>query len=414
MRDAESHIERFIIEILKQSNLKRVLVLGDLDNAYIKGFITRFLKPCGFVVDVKTDMNTFERRSKCEKIAKELGVRIIERNELVITKKLNSLQKNKIIKPIATALKGALYFFYSVQSKCRGGYDFVHVHYLYYEVLRHAWRYKTANCKMIASWWGSDLLRKSDNELEKCWRYLKDFDLVTTDSIDLEKAYFDRVVKNRNANAVYKRLYLGSEVADSINLQINNTDRILKGKTIDKDKVVIAIGYNASKAQQHLKVVDALSDLDLELKKKIVVVLQMTYGIEDSQYLESVVTQARNAGFETVLYDTYLSNEEVANIRIVTDIFINAQTTDAFCSTIKEYMYAKTALINASWLEYIELKEWNLYTLVFDEFSEIKGIVEGLMKEKDTNRLEKNREIIGNKFGWEGCAQKWCETYGEI
>lgn len=399
---------------MKESKTKRVLILGDIDNTYIRGFITRFLKPCGFVIDVKTDIDSPERRRKCKKIAKSLDIKLIEKHETVLIKKLTDLQRNKYIKPIATAIKGVIYSLYHFQSKRRGEYDFVHVHYLYYEGLRNAWRYKTSTNKMIASWWGSDLLRKDDENLEKCWRYLKDFDLVTTDSIDLEKAYFDRVVKNREHISSYKRLYLGSEVADSIDSQINQIDRVIKGQAVGHDKVVIAIGYNASKAQQHLKVIEALSNLDVEIKNRIILLFQMTYGMEDDTYPKEVVDQAELLGFETIQFDKYLSNDEVANIRVCTDIFINSQTTDAFCSTIKEYMFAETVLINASWLEYEELQEWSLKTWVFKDFSEIQGILESVIDDRNSELLENNRKVISEKFRWNECAKEWLAAYEEI
>lgn len=390
---------------------KRVLILGDLESTYIRGFITRFLVPCGYIVDIKTVLDTKERKEKCEKIAKELGVKIIEKNELNITKQLTRWQRIKILKPLATSLKGALYSYYKFRSKFCGEYDFVHVHYLYYEVLRNAWRYKTSTNKIIASWWGSDLFRKGNAELEKCWKYIKNFDLVTTDSIDLEKEYFERIVRNREHSSTYKRLYLGSEVADSIDLQRNNAKRIIQEKIIGDDKVIIAIGYNAHKAQQHLQVIEALGKLDVEKKNRIIILLQMTYAVVDEAYPDLVAKRAEELGFSVIRFDKFLSNEEVANIRICTDIFINAQTTDAFCSTIKEYMYARTYLVNAKWLEYEELKEWGLKTRVFESFAEIPGIVEDVLCSNDEYLLDTNQRIIGEKFCWDGCAEKWNKVY---
>ena len=390
---------------------KSVLLLGDIESVYIRSFITRFLKPCGFIVDVKTDLSTPERNKKCKDIANLLGIRIIEKKEQSITSKLNALQKIKMLNPLSKALKGMLYSFYKLQSKVRGDYDFVHVHYLYYEVLRNAWRYKTSTNKIIASWWGSDLFRKDDVELEKCWKYIKNFDLVTTDSIDLEKGYFERIVRNREHSSTYKRLYLGSEVADSIDLQRNNVERIIQEKIIGDDKVIIAIGYNAHKAQQHLQVIEALGKLDVEKKNRIIILLQMTYAVVDEAYPDLVAKRAEELGFSVIRFDKFLSNEEVANIRICTDIFINAQTTDAFCSTIKEYMYARTYLVNAKWLEYEELKEWGLKTRVFESFAEIPGIVEDVLCSNDEYLLDTNQRIIGEKFCWDGCAEKWNKVY---
>ena len=98
----------------------------------------------------------------------------------------------------------------------------------------------------------------------------------------------------------------------------------------------------------------------------------------------------------------------MAKLRVVTDIFINAQTTDAFCNTIKEYMYAYTHIINASWLHYPEIDKFGLNVFEFKSFSEIPALLDSRLSDRE---LESNRTIIAKEGSWDTCREKWTAVY---
>ena len=174
------------------------------------------------------------------------------------------------------------------------------------------------------------------------------------------------------------------------------------------NKKIVAIGYNAVKQQQHDRVLSALSNIPN--KKDYFLVFQMTYGVvSDKNYQENLVKQIENSGFEYKIFSSYLSIDDLAKLRIATDIFINAQTTDAFCNTIKEHMCAKTLIISATWLNYLELKMFPLYVNEFSDFDQIPSLME---KPISKEKLEWNKKTIEEKTTWTTCLNRWAEIYG--
>lgn len=99
--------------------------------------------------------------------------------------------------------------------------------------------------------------------------------------------------------------------------------------------------------------------------------------------------------------------EDLAKFRIATDVFINAQTTDAFANSFIENVYTKSIMINAKWLHYPELDEFPLYVNEFSVFNEIPALLE---KNIDNDKLEWNKKCVENRT-WEECCKKWAEAY---
>ena len=105
----------------------------------------------------------------------------------------------------------------------------------------------------------------------------------------------------------------------------------------------------------------------------------------------------------------FLSNDEVAELRIITDILINAQITDAFSGSVCEYLFAGAILINAKWLCYKELKKYNFQYWEFENFGEVHLLIEQAMEQRMD--VSKNRELVWKLRSWEHCAPKWQKVY---
>lgn len=392
---------------------KRALVLGNLPSVFVKDYISKVLIPLGYKVDVKVDFATEKIRTESKIIAKELDIHLIENHELKITKFVRLMQRKPALKKFGSLLLGILYKYYSFISRLKGNYDVVYVINIHYEVLKHALRYSTKNNIMAATWIGSDILRRNDSELEKVWSVLEKFDVVTTLSSRLEKAFYERLLCDREYSFDVKKIYIGQVSFDYIDRLRNSSQlRQLKGQVIDDSKIVIGVGYNAGEAQQHKLVLQELSKLDESIKKRIVIVLQMSYAdISGGKYTKEVIKLSVDGGFETVVYDEFFYYDVVAQIRLFTDIYINSQTTDAFAGTIREYIYADTVLFNASWLEYEEFGEWGIKSCVYNNFSELPNMIANFDKEKEMAIAKKNREIITDKFSWERCKHEWAQTF---
>lgn len=390
---------------------KRLLVLGNVNSIHLKGLIERVILPLGLKVEAFYNANDSEELKKQKKYLKGLGVRGFDSQKVLRENFCSFLRIKLRCGKVASALKGIIEKAYVFFIKTFKFYDIIHINYVDLWALKLATRLKKKNTKLIATYWGSDLMRTSDEELKDRWKYLNHFEVITTDSIDLENRFKEIYGTDTKFSKSMPRICFGSEIAENIDEQFK-CKRQISDIEIPEDKLIISIGYNAGKAQQHKKVIEALSKLSDELKNSIIVILQMTYQQPLDNYVEEVLEYSKKAGFDTLQFTGYLSAKEVAQIRVVTDIFINAQTTDAFCSTIKEYMYAGTELVNAKWLEYKEMEEWGLKTTVFESFEEIPTIIENY-NGKNCD-VENNRKIIKDKFSWDACMVEWEKVYKSL
>jgi len=391
---------------------KKILVLGNVNSIHLKGLIDRVIIPLGFKVEAFCNANYSKDLAEQKEYLYEKGIRSFDKNRANREEFFRFLKNSFHLSKVASNIKGLVEKVYVSLVKLTNSYDIIHVNYVDIWALKLATRLKKKNTKLIATYWGSDLMRVSDEELKKRWKYLKQFDLISTDSIDLENRFKEIYGDDTKFKNAMPRICFGSEIAENIDELLEKGYRQIMRKEIPDDKLVISIGYNAGKAQQHIKVLEALSKLSVEFKKKILIILQMTYQQPLDNYVQEVLEYSEKAGFETWQYTGYLSVNEVAQIRVATDIFINAQTTDAFCSTIKEYMYAGTTLVNAKWLEYKEMVEWGLKSSSFDEFGEIPEIIEKYKRENNDSIV--NRNIIRDKFSWDACRIEWEKVYQSL
>lgn len=284
-------------------------------------------------------------------------------------------------------------------------YDFIHVQYVTFErLMKNLIIKKSVQTKLFASFWGSDLLRVSDRTLLLEKIFLRNYNYITADSYSMVERYNNFFGNTKNKLDI---VYYGVSLIPYIDRWLSEKKQCLNDLSIPKDKIVISIGYNGLPQQQHDKVINVLNVL--ENKKDYFLLIQSSYGNEDVVYKQKLKTILDNSGFQYKIISNYLTMDELAKLRVITDVFINAQTTDAFCNSIKEYMYSKTQIINASWLHYPEIDTLQLKINEFSNFDQIPSLLEKQVNEEE---LEWNREIIGKNSSWETCRQRWAKIYG--
>ena len=137
----------------------------------------------------------------------------------------------------------------------------------------------------------------------------------------------------------------------------------------------------------------------------------MTYNGTD-RYIRQVADAAKKTGCEYRVIRHYLTDEEVADLRIMTDIYINAQTTDAFSGSVCENLFAGTILINAEWLRYQEFKDYDFQYLEFQDMDEIGRLVQTAMEKKID--VSKNKKLVWQLRSWECCALKWQRMFQRL
>lgn len=257
--------------------------------------------------------------------------------------------------------------------------------------------------------WGSDVMRASDETLEKKkWgfehcRYIKG-------SENLHQVVSEKYLDCFNGK--FKTCYFGNssfEVIDKVSESVVGSFR--KKLLTEKENIVFTCGYNGSEGQKHLVIVDKISKLPIEIKKKVSFLFPMTYGAS-SEYISKVRQTLSNASVHFTIIDKYLNAEETAIIRLASDVVVNIQETDAFSASLKEHLYCNNVLIIGDWLDYVPLDKANVYyiksslsdlqtniSLVLSELPKYKGLCVG------------NHEKMTKLTSWSSVLPLWAESY---
>lgn len=364
----------------------RVLLMSDPDSTWTKNFLENFLLNGNgeiwiFRQSNDTDYSYYQRK----------GVHIL------------SFQGGRryIVKNIAKLIR------------YRKKFDIINLHYVGFKRLLWAVILKiTTGGKLVLSYWGSDLFRVNDKELLKAGIFIKCADFVTFDNKDLEKKFKKIYKLNKTPSAC---VLFGLSTLNIIKekCELKSVESIRNKWEIPEKKIMVAVGYNGKEEQQHTGVLQSIGKLSQQVKDRIIILLQMTYGGTD-EYKEKVIKEAAKTGCAYMDIQSFLTDEEVAEIRIMTDIYINAQTTDAFSGSVCENLYAGTVLINAGWLCYQEFKDFDFSYLEFKEMDEIGGLIERVIEKGYRPNVSKNKELVWKLRSWEHCRRKWKKVYEKV
>lgn len=373
---------------------KKILLICTPEPSVIIPFISLVLKPLGFDVYIQCSFHSLTDEMK----------RLLQSNDVKYIK-YYTRERNLIYKIPKFGLLLCRLLNYLELKKCSKYINYVHIHYVNKYRLKSAFFINNKNIKRYASFWGSDLLRQSEKIIKNEKRLLNKLDYISLGSCFLKQAFDEKL---RDVTTPVEFLYFGISTFDYIDKVKESKIECRRYFSFPNEKKIITIGYNARKAQQHDKVLDGLKKL--KNKEDYFLVFHMGYGIEeDKEYYTNLVNKLSNYGFSYSIINTFLSMEELAKFRIATDIFINAQITDSFCASVREALYTKTQVINASWLHYPEIDLFPLYINEFSDFNEISSLLEKTIPD---DKLEWNREKVKERSSWLACQKRWAELYG--
>ena len=370
----------------------RVLIVGNADSIYIKSLVEQTLVRYNDEVCILSPVNSIYKGSY-----KRDHVRVIR--EDIRPGKLNT---------ILSGLRNRKAF--------AQRYDLVCFHYIDMIALMMIPVAKHFSKGLVFSYWGSDLLRHFRSKHRIAGKLLLRFvDAATFCSPSL----LERYQKEYGAVKGPKTYLLdfGQDIVDKMSCMVYDEHLIREKYGIDDDSVVVTVGYNRGPAQQHLKVLEQIALLPEETRKKMHLLLRLTYGSCGDGYLEEVKRQTALTGCSFTFLESYLTDDQVAEITRMTDVFIHAQTTDAQSGTVSEHLYAGCLVLNPEWLRYKGL-EGSCFYLSYKDFDELRTMLaENIFKKDDSpyrDRLQHNQEVIHRLSSWEFVAPKWRKLYREI
>ena len=296
--------------------------------------------------------------------------------------------------------------------------DICHIHYIDSNTLRYFDSCKDA--KIILSFWGSDLMSYANgiNEYLVQHRALNKADAITVQTIELRS-----VVLYKYGQNLYPKIHTQSfdpfyGIEHLLEYMINSDNvkhEVRKKYDIKKGQIAVQVGYSAAKSQNHIKIINELRKLPKELRKKIVLLLPLTYNGSDN-YVNEIISYLKTSDIQFRVFTDYLSDFEMLEIKKVSEIFICLRTSDALNASMIESFYMRNYVITGAWLPYSVYLRKGLFFSMIDDFNFLAGEVEHAIRswEKIKIKTKDNREKVLNLFDKGIIEDKWISMYKEL
>lgn len=371
--------------------MKVMLVTGGINSIWVKSFIENVLLP--LKADIYIQRNPRERENlDFLDFYKENNVHFVF--QYSFPKILNKIPK------VSTFLG---YVFRYISLKPYNQFDKIIVIFGNPFYIGFASKLASKQSKIFTWFIGSDLLRSN---------FINDIFVKLI--VNYSKSSV--VCVNKKIATEYKERFSNSQVdmiTDFGNSQLDCIDKYIIQKTnykvsflkIESKYLTIAIGYNASNQQQHKKIIEAVIEAENFQKQNVYFVLPMTYH-GSKKYIEEIRNLLIDNGLHYIILEDFLNSDGMAQLWLSTDIFIHAQTTDAFSASLLESIYSGCVVYNGSWNEYPELKEWGIRINQFSTFTELTNLLDGQLKRPVERNLD-NKAIIKNYLSWDICRANW-------
>ena len=264
---------------------------------------------------------------------------------------------------------------------------------------------KTSNLSIAL--WGSDFYRyKRRKVLKKMFTIADNILICHPQMIEDFSKEFNQFHKKTNL------CYFGIEPIESIKKILNekaDKQESLKRLGFNDSLLNIVIGHNGSIHNKHLEVLESLANFPK--LKDVRIILPMTYGA-NPEYLKAVDHKCSSMSLNYKILTVFMSDEDVAHLRIITDVMINVQTTDAFSGSMREVLYSGGVVINGSWLPYQFIKNQGVYYEEVDKVKEIGAKVDLIIQNFNSfsKKAENNSEKIYELSSWSKTIKAWAQV----
>lgn len=281
----------------------------------------------------------------------------------------------------------------------------------------HSWQadiiynvFKSSNTRIIVTFWGSDILQIGAKGAKHLKRILKISRWINIGTLHMHDKLREFYGNRFDSKCTYVG-FGGPALTYIRDCKMSKGDA-KKEIGLDSSKTIIAVGYNGRREQQHLEAIGAIANLPRNYKSKLQLLIHIGYNTEKG-YKEQIEEKLKNSGLDYLILEEMLDLKEIAVMRIATDIFLHAQTSDGLSGSIREAVYSGSVLLNPTWIRYDKFDkdgvDYVKYTDFEDLTTKLKLTLDGIIK---IDR-EKNREILYNEYSWEAVERKWMRMFDD-
>ena len=209
-----------------------------------------------------------------------------------------------------------------------------------------------------------------------------------------------------------RHVYWGNSDYDAIdNLPSGKAEEFRNSLLKNQENEIVTCGYNGAEGQNHAAIIEAIQGLPKEIKANASFLFPMTYGA-NPEYLSKVRSALDKAGVHYTIIDKYISSEEIAAIRLASDVVVNIQKTDAFSGSLQDHLYCNNVMIIGEWLNYVPLDNNDVYyikTAITELSSKLEAVLSELPKYKEL--CLGNHDKMANLTSWKAVLPRWASCY---
>lgn len=377
---------------------KKILLVGDGNHQFNTNYVHWLNKTGNYNIDI-------------------LSILPVKKDNRKFYNKIYTKNDDSFCYRIISKIKGVRRFYrfhlYKKLLNTLPEYDYIHFHFISVEsfFLINQFKKNKKN-NIILTIWGSDMYRIKSSHKKSFISACKKANVITftnQKSIDFFKSEYNW----RKNNLELCRFGLAPlENLKKLSLSTSQSKNKLNWNA---NKLAVTIGYNLSPGQQHIKILQQFKDQKvLELKDKIQLILPITYG-NSPKYKSQLLAELNQLPFEYKIYDSFLSNDDVALIRKASDIMIQLQKTDQFSGSMQEYLFTRNIVITGSWLPYESMKQNGAWFLEIDEINDLKKVfLETIYKFKESRQETiNNPDVILKLSLWQNNIRSWINLYSK-
>ena len=379
---------------------KKILLICDIDSVYVKRYTEHVLLPGGWEIVL---FPIWDQSGKFDSWFESHGVTIYrDTHRLPVLRHIPRLRIKARVWANARSLARL------------GPFDAIHNHYLSPRdlMLGLSIKRRYPNAPWVCSFWGSDLLRAAPAVLRKMEPLLLACDRITVIAEpNLERVreeYGDRCAQ------ITTVCMFGVDVYDAID-RVRQTSSRMDCKVhfnLPPNQPLVSLGYNASSPHRHLELLQALGTLPQDVLKGWSIVLQMTYGNSDESYFTAVRETAAQLPCKSLILTEFMDNEESAYLRLAADAFVLAMPTDAFSSSLQEYLYAGAKVLCGDWLNYPQLDAMGFPPVRFQSISAFPALLQTeLQTPVPQTEMQLRQHALRSRYAWSAVIKKWTALY---
>lgn len=264
--------------------------------------------------------------------------------------------------------------------------------------------------KIIISIYGDDFY--SSKFTRKYGKKLLEYSNVITFNNIYRMKLFQRYYGEPIASRAILQYYLYSFVTLIDNITKTLTKNDIKDELkLPKDKTIIMLGTNGVIEQQHQRVIEIVSQYS---KDQIYFIIPLTYGCNHDYKNEIELLCKEKLDNNWVILSDYLTSEDLAKYRVITDILIQFQVKDSLSGAMLQALYSNTFVILPNNLKYPDLEKLNIFIYRAKSIINILDGIEMYHTGTDHKLIEKNKKNLNTILNWNLLSNQWLNLYKQM